>query len=75
MVMPEIDTPGHVWAGLAAIEPAVLTTCFNTDGTVAGTGNLDPSKESTFSFLETLLAELIPLFRSGMFMAGGDEVQ
>jgi hexosaminidase len=70
-----MDTPGHVWAGLAAMEPAVLTSCMNNDGSVAGTGNLDPSKESTFSFLRTLLGELIPLFGSSMFMAGGDEVQ
>lgn len=75
MVIPEIDTPGHVWAGLAALEPAVLTTCYGTDGTAAGTGNLDPSKESTYTFLRTLLAEVVPLFQSGMFMVGGDEVQ
>lgn len=74
-VIPEIDTPGHVWAGLAAMEPAVLTTCYHPDGTVAGTGNLDPSKNTTFAFLTTLLAEIIPLFESGMFMVGGDEVQ
>eukprot|EP01047_Picozoa_sp_COSAG01_P133436 COSAG01_NODE_63429_length_280_cov_0.574586_1_plen_84_part_01 len=68
------QTPGHVWAGLAAVQPPVLTTCYNSDGTVAGTGNLDPSKESTFTFMRTLLAEVVPLFESGLFMVGGDEV-
>ena len=79
MVIPEIDTPGHVWAGLAALEPAVLTTCF--DGPpgggskiAVGTGTLDPSKNATFDFLAALLGEVIPLFGSGMFMIGGDEV-
>jgi hexosaminidase len=37
MVIPEIDSPGHVWAGLAVMEPAVLTTCYNKDKSVAGT--------------------------------------
>jgi N-acetyl-beta-hexosaminidase len=42
-VIPEIDTPGHVWAGFAAID-GLLTTCY--DGAEAvGTGPLDPSKE------------------------------
>jgi hexosaminidase len=56
------------------VQPPVLTTCYNSDGTVAGTGNLDPSKESTFTFMRTLLAEVVPLFESGLFMVGGDEV-
>eukprot|EP00035_Acanthoeca_spectabilis_P012649 m.229213 g.229213 ORF g.229213 m.229213 type:complete len:664 (+) comp15677_c0_seq1:33-2024(+) len=73
VVVPEIDTPGHVWAGFAAIDE-LLTACYDADGTVAGTGPLDPSKESTFSFLSTLLKEILPLFKSGMFMVGGDEV-
>jgi hexosaminidase len=73
-VIPEIDTPGHVWAGFAAMEPAVLTSCYGADGTVSGTGPLDPTKESTFSFLTTLLAEVAPLFEDKMFMVGGDEV-
>ena len=71
-VIPEIDTPGHVWAGFAAMEPAVLTTCYEKDGTVAGTGPMDPSKESTFTFLQTLLKEIMPLFESETFMVGGE---
>ena len=71
-VIPEIDTPGHVWAGFAAMD-GLLTTCY--EGTDAvGTGPLDPSKESTFAFLATLLAELAEVFPDKMFMVGGDEV-
>ena len=73
-IIPEVDTPGHVWAGLAAMTPPVLTDCIGTDGSVVGTGPMDPSKETTFSFLETLLKEVVPLFGSSSFMVGGDEV-
>ena len=66
-VIPEIDTPGHVWAGFAAI-PGLLTTCYDRDGDVAGTGPLDPSSENLFVFLQKLLAEVVPLFGSDMFM-------
>ena len=72
-VIPEIDTPGHVWAGFAAID-GLLTTCHSSEGAVIGTGPLDPTKEATFTFLSSLLAEIKPLFDVGMFMVGGDEV-
>ena len=71
-VIPEIDTPGHVWAGFAAMD-GLLTTCYEGADAV-GTGPLDPSKESTFAFLATLLAELAEVFPDKMFMVGGDEV-
>jgi len=72
-IIPEIDTPGHVWAGLAAMEPPVLTDCYD-NGEIIGTGPIDPTKETTFEFLKTLLAEVVPLFGSNMFSLGGDEV-
>ena len=43
-MIPEIDTPGHVWAGFAAID-GLLTTCYDADGTVAGTGPINPARE------------------------------
>ena len=58
-VIPEIDTPGHVWAGLAALDPPVLTTYYGNDGGVAGTGPLDASKESTFVFLQARQSHVI----------------
>jgi len=36
-VIPEIDTPGHVWAGFVAMNPPVLTDCYQTDGTLVRT--------------------------------------
>lgn len=73
-VIPEIDTPGHLWAGLAALDPPVLTECYDKNGNILGLGPIDPTKETTFSFLKALLAEVVPLFGSNMFMIGGDEV-
>eukprot|EP00040_Diaphanoeca_grandis_P018300 m.96192 g.96192 ORF g.96192 m.96192 type:complete len:609 (+) comp26874_c0_seq1:62-1888(+) len=73
-IIPEIDTPGHVWAGFAAID-GLLTTCYNSKtGAVTGTGPLDPTKDSTYTFLETLFGEITTLFDEKMFMVGGDEV-
>jgi hexosaminidase len=80
-IIPEIDTPGHVWAGFAAID-GLLTTCYNhhdaatNEGrpVVSGTGPLDPTKESTYTFLAGLFGEVAPLFDEKMFMVGGDEV-
>ena len=41
----------------------------------AGTGPLNPSQESTYSFLRTLVTEVMALFStSDLFMMGGDEV-
>ena len=73
-VIPEFDTPGHVWAGLTALDPPVLTECYDAGGNILGFGPVNPAKETTFNFLAKLLSEVIPLFGSGMFMIGGDEV-
>ena len=51
------------------MDPPVLTDCYS-DGEVIGTGPLDPTKETTFAFLKTLLAEVAPLFEDKMFMVG-----
>jgi hexosaminidase len=35
---------------------------------------MDPTKESTYTFLEALFGEVATLFGEKMFMVGGDEV-
>jgi hexosaminidase len=72
-VIPEFDTPGHAWKGYASI-PDLLTDCI-ADGRKYGTGNIDPTRESTWSFLRELYAELRAVFApEKMVFIGGDEV-
>lgn len=73
-IVPEIDVPGHAQAAIAAYPelgvlgdtPAVLnewgvnTYLFNTE-------------ESTFAFLENVLAEVVDLFPGTYVHVGGDE--
>ncbi len=75
-VVPEVEMPGHSSAALAAYPElgcrraklAVPTTWgVFTDVFCAG-------RESTFSFLEDVLDEVIPLFHSPYLHIGGDEV-
>ena len=75
-VLPEFDTPGHVWAGWAAMTPPVLTTCYDKhDPTkVVGTGPLDPTRNRTFEVMRTLMAEVALAFNTSQVMVGGDEV-
>ena len=75
-VIPEIDTPGHTVAMIAAY-PGL--SCFDRDLTVAtGWGVkhdvLCPGKESTFEFMKAVFDELAETFTDGIFHLGGDEV-
>lgn len=74
-VIPEVDLPGHMVAALAAYPelgctggPYEVRTCWGISKEV-----LCPAKESTFKFLEAVLAEVVELFPYEMFHIGGDE--
>ena len=78
-VVPEFDTPGHVYAGYTALEPPILTTCYDpATGKpltgIQGTGPLDPTINATYTFLTTLFKELQGLFPDKFVHVGGDEV-
>ena len=74
-VVPEIEMPGHALAALAAypelsctggpFKPRIL---WGTEKEVFCAGN-----DSTFTFLENVLTEVIPLFPYEFFQLGGDE--
>lgn len=74
-VMPEIDFPGHSRAAIAAhpevscdgVQRAVAT------GGIADQNTLCPGKEATFTFVETVLDEVMDLFPSRFVHIGGDE--
>lgn len=75
-VIPEIDTPGHVMAMLAAYPELA---CFPRDFTVStffGVRHdvLCPGKENTFEFLYEVFDELTEIFTDGVVHIGGDEV-
>ncbi len=74
-VVPEIDMPGHNLALLSAFpeysckgEPVTLAKARGVYKTILCAG-----KEETYTFVEELLDEIIPLFDSQYFHIGGDE--
>lgn len=75
-VIPEIDTPGHVKAMLAAYPELA---CFPREYSVSNFWGvkhdvLCVGKESTFSFMFELFDELTEIFTDGIIHLGGDEV-
>jgi hexosaminidase len=75
-VVPEIEMPGHARAALAAYPHLGCTgdtlPVPSTWGVFADV--LCPGKESTFTFIETVLGEVLELFPSKYIHIGGDEV-
>ena len=73
-VIPEFDTPGHTQSwGKSGHD--ILTVCYGEDGEPSGTfGPLDPSRESTYIFLEEFYKELKTVFPDSVVHLGGDEV-
>ena len=75
-VVPEIDTPGHAVAMIAAYPEL---SCFDRKLEVATHWGIKHDvlcigKESTFEFIQTVFDELLEIFTDGMFHIGGDEV-
>uniref|UniRef100_A0A182LTR5 beta-N-acetylhexosaminidase n=1 Tax=Anopheles culicifacies TaxID=139723 RepID=A0A182LTR5_9DIPT len=70
-VMPEFDTPGHTrsW-GIS--HPELLTECY--DQYRGKLGPMDPTRESTYTFLSNLFREVIEVFPDRYVHLGGDEV-
>lgn len=75
-VIPEIDTPGHSVAMIAAYPEL---SCFDRELTVATHWGIKHDvlcvgKESTFSFMKEVFDELAETFSDGTIHLGGDEV-
>lgn len=75
-VVPEFDIPGHTTAWLPAY-PEIATAAGPYEiGRHFGVFDpvMDPSKETTYTFLEGFLGEMTKLFPDQYFHIGGDEV-
>jgi len=76
-ILPEIDMPGHAKAAVIAY-PALLqdpndTSRYRSVQRVAN-NTIDPGLESTYRFMEHIIAEVSRLFPFGYIHLGGDEV-
>jgi len=75
-VVPEFDIPGHATSWLVAY-PALASgkgpyEIVHSRGTV--TALIDPTKESTYKFMDGFVGEMAKLFPDEYFHIGGDEV-
>ena len=75
-IVPEFDMPGHATAWLAAYPslgsgPGPFQIVHQRGDP---TNVIDPTKESTYRFLDTFLGEMVKLFPDPYFHIGGDEV-
>ncbi|GGE94456.1 hypothetical protein GCM10011383_01470 [Hymenobacter cavernae] len=74
-VVPEFDLPGHTTALIAAYP--VLASNDSTYAPAQRWGVLniaiDPTRETTYQLLDTLLTEMTTLFQDPYFHIGGDE--
>ncbi|WP_330283237.1 beta-N-acetylhexosaminidase [Streptomyces sp. NBC_00588] len=70
-VVPEVDSPGHLGAVIAAHPDLQLR---NTQG-VAARGAVDISKPAAADLVDDLLNEYADLFPGGQWNLGGDEYQ
>lgn len=76
-ILPEIDMPGHSMAALTAYPqfasiPGPIAMPSGQLG--AYTNSLNPGNDSTYTFLEDILTEVIALFPGEYIHIGGDEV-
>ncbi len=74
-VIPEFDIPGHTTSWLVGY-PELASIQRNYEvATRFGIfkGSLNPTEESTYDFLDTLLTEMCQLFPDAYFHIGGDE--
>jgi hexosaminidase len=75
-IVPELDVPGHSTSWLAAYpnlasKPGPFQIVHD-EGDPSGV--IDPTKESTYAFLDGLFREMAKLFPDEYFHIGGDEV-
>jgi len=75
-VIPEFDMPGHTTAWFVGYPDLASAPGPYEIGRTIGIYNaaIDPTRESTYKFLEEFIAEMTRLFPDEYFHIGGDEV-
>ncbi|MFZ0805162.1 MAG: family 20 glycosylhydrolase [Candidatus Sulfotelmatobacter sp.] len=75
-VIPEFDMPGHTTAWFVAYPELASAPGPYEIGRTIGVYDaaIDPTRESTYKFLEEFIAEMAKLFPDEYFHIGGDEV-
>jgi hexosaminidase len=76
-VVPEIDMPGHMNAGLTAYPELACSTRPSAlySGTDVGWSTLCVDKEETYAFVDDVVREISAITPGPYFHMGGDEVQ
>jgi len=76
-IVPEIDMPGHMNAGLTAYPELACSTRPSAlySGTDVGWSTLCVDKEETYAFVDDVVREISALTPGPYFHMGGDEVQ
>lgn len=75
-VVPEFDIPGHTLSWFPGYPELASTDGPFTIGRTWGIYDpvMDPTRESTYKFLDTFIGEMVTLFPDPYFHIGGDEV-
>ncbi len=74
-IVPEINMPGHNGAAAAAYPHLSLKAPKATPTDFITNVALDPTKESTYTFISDVMDEVVALFPSPVIHFGGDEVR
>ena len=75
-IVPEIDMPGHCYAALQSLPELRDPNETGEYLSVQGFPNncLNPAHEPVYTFVETVIDEMLELFPGGIFHLGADEV-